>query len=432
MKGLDRRAVLGLASTVGVAGAAGCQALEDVASNDDGREGTVAGDASGDATATDGRADDRGTEDGRGGITRTMYEEWLPATDGGPYFAYAGDAQAVVAAELTAEATTRIQELFVPVPESVLSVAEVDQFATGTAGGGVCTYEIDAATLRDRLAEVAADADVDSATPPEGYEAFADRRRTYWLGGDHLLAGTDDAFLRRMVATKAGDERPYAEALLRIDTRLPDAPLFAASAAPPGLLPDDAGVGYAWNVASETVTLNAVVEFVNADAAAAADVESATGEWPFGAYDVVEIRVDEAFAFVSGAIPKAEFDLLAREQTETAVEPPEASFGVTFDTGSDDRWNGDDAERVAITHEGGDAIPLDEVVVVYANRPVDRLDRIESTPPSGETWTAGGTWTLSNASSEAAFAIGETLFVTWIGPDGGASHVLATDTVTTY
>lgn len=432
MKGLDRRAVLGLASTVGVAGVAGCQALADVASNDDGRDETVAGDASGDATATDGPADDRGTEDGRDGITRTMYEEWLPAPDGGPYFAYAGDAQAVVAAELTAEATTRIQELFVPVPESVLSVAEVDRFATGTAGGGVCTYEIDAATLRDRLAEVAADADVDSATPPEGYEAFADRRRTYWLGGDHLLAGTDDAFLRRMVATKAGDERPYAGALFGIDTRLPDAPLFAASAASPGLLPDDAGVGYAWNVASETVTLNAVVEFANADAAAAADVESATGEWPFGAYDVVEIRVDEAFASVSGAIPKAEFDLLAREQTETTVEPPEASFGVTFDTGSDDRWNGDDAERIAITHEGGDAIPLDEVVVVYANRPVDRLDRIESTPPSGETWTAGGTWTLSNASSEAAFAIGETLFVTWIGPDGGASHVVATDTVTTY
>lgn len=432
MKGLDRRAVLGLASTVGVAGVAGCQALEDIASNDDGSDGKPAADGSGDATATDGPADGRGTDDERSGITRTMYEEWLPAPGGGPYFAYAGDAQAVVAAELTADATTRVQEVFLPVPESVLSVSEVDRFATGTAGGGVCTYEVDGTTLRDRLAEAAADADVDPATPPEGYEAFGDRRRTYWLGGDHLLAGTDDAFLRRMVATKAGDERPYVGSLFDIETRLPHGPLFAASAGSPGLLSDDAGVGYAWTFQGETVTLNAVVEFADANAAAAADVESATAEWPFGAYDVFQTRVDERFASVSGSIPKSEFDLLARGEPDTAVDPPEASFSVTFDTGSDDQWNGDDAERIAITHEGGDVIPLDEVVLVYANRPVERLDSIESTPPSGDTWTAGGTWTLSNASSEAAFAIGETLFVTWIGPNGEASHALSKDTVTTY
>lgn len=40
-------------------------------------------------------------------------------------------------------------------------------------------------------------------------------------------------------------------------------------------------------------------------------------------------------------------------------------------------------------------------------------------------------WTLSNATGEPAFAIGKTLVVPWVGPDGEAAHELASDIVTT-
>lgn len=427
MERFDRRTVLGLASTVGVGALAGCQALEDVASNDDGRRGTRPGDEAGGTTTTEGSAEGQGSGDGAG---TSLYEEWLPAPEDGPYFAYAGDAQAVAAADLSAEATARIQNIFLPVSESVLTVPEVGEFANGTAGG-VCTYEIGATTVRDRLVELASGYDVEPSTPPAGYEAFGIPTRTYWLSADHLLAADDEAFIDRMVATKTGGELPYSGALSDLDSRLPESPLFAASTESPSLFPDDAGIGYAWRFGTDAVTFAMVVEFEDQDAASRADVESATGEWPLGAYDVTQTRVDGQFAYFSGSIPKAEFDVLAREDPGTTVAPPEASFGITFDTGSDDEWDGDDAERITITHEGGDAIPLDEVVLVYANRPVAQLDRIASTPPGGDEWRAGGTWTLSNATAEPAFAIGKTLLVVWVGPDGDGTHVLARDNVTT-
>lgn len=432
MKGFDRRSLLAWASTAGAAALAGCQALDGLASTDDSGGSSGGGD---DAGTTEPDETTNGREDAgeRGGTAgQSLYEDWLPAPESAPYFAYAGDAQAVAAADLPDEATTRVQEILLPVPERVLSIPEVGAFATGTAGGGVCTFEVPRATLRDRLAGAASD-DAAAASPPDGYEAFATRRRTYWLGPDHLLAGREASFLERMAATQAGEGSTYALLLTNLVRRLPTGSLLAASRASTATFEDDTGIAHVWDFTGDAVTLDMVVEFEDADAAAALDVDAATNDWPLGAYDVSQARVDGQFAHFTGTIPTAEFDLLAREETTTAattVAPPEASFGMEFDPGSDDEWDGDDDERITITHEGGDAIPLDETVLVYGSRPVPQLESIASTPPGGDAWRAGETWTLSNATAEPAFDIGTTVFVIWIGPDGNASHVLARDIVT--
>ncbi|WP_227130844.1 hypothetical protein [Halorubellus salinus] len=57
------------------------------------------------------------------------------------------------------------------------------------------------------------------------------------------------------------------------------------------------------------------------------------------------------------------------------------------------------------------------------------LEDVASNDDEGNEGRPGGG--TGGVTADPAFAIGETVFVTWVGPDGEAAHVLASDNVTT-
>ena len=111
---------------------------------------------------------------------------------------------------------------------------------------------------------------------------------------------------------------------------------------------------------------------------------------------------------------------------------PQASLAFDFDKGDDDSWGGGNAsaDEINIKHEGGGAINVNQITVKYDGTDVS-TGGVDSTPPTGDTWTAGESWTLQDADSDESnnFASSKKITVTWTASSGDSSQILKEGTL---
>jgi len=108
---------------------------------------------------------------------------------------------------------------------------------------------------------------------------------------------------------------------------------------------------------------------------------------------------------------------------------PQASLAFDFDKGDDDSWGGGNAsaDEINIKHEGGGAINVNQITVKYDGTDVSTGGVDSSSPPTGDTWTAGESWTLQDASNN--FASSKKITVTWTASSGDSSQILKEGTL---
>ena len=120
---------------------------------------------------------------------------------------------------------------------------------------------------------------------------------------------------------------------------------------------------------------------------------------------------------------------------------PQASLAFDFDKGDDDSWGGGaavgdaNADEINIKHEGGGAINVNQITVKYDGTDVSTGGVNSSSPPTGDTWTAGESWTLQDASNRTLqdasnnFASSKKITVTWTASSGDSSQILKEGTL---
>ena len=454
----NRRDLLALAGATATSIAAGCLSTgegEFSTTSTDDDESTTTDDA---ADATDEPAD---TTSGAGEATATVdgafaATTWLPApgSDFDPYLGFAGDLAALRDADVTENALRRTTGTTLVLPADVLAGDEVVELATVQPLGTVCTFTPETAEVRSRLAATAAAAtrtttvaagttagDDGDATEtktrtaatasrvdaPDGYEGYETRRAVCWLGADHLLYGPTREFVRAMYDARAGDRDRYAANadVSAVLDAAGDADLLAVAARSQQVVADASAFTYAWRF-GDTVELTVPFAFPDADASDP-DAVASLGEYAgFAEYERTDVRTDGRVVTFTGDIGVDEFDLLERDDgggTATAGgdAAPQVSFSFEYHQG-----DGDAEERVVVTHQGGDNVDLANVALHYDGSDVAKSDAFASTKPTGETWAAGGEWTLRVDGDAAAFESDATLQVVWTGDDGGRSAVIAT------
>ncbi|WP_227130843.1 type IV pilin N-terminal domain-containing protein [Halorubellus salinus] len=413
------------------------------------------------STTTNGPAD---TTTG-GGATATIDGEfsapaWLPGEstlDAEPLFVFAGDLDAPRDAGVDGQVLARMYETTLAVPGDILAGDDVVEFASLQGYATACTFDLPASEVRDRLAHAAAAtatagegtavgtaADGDDtetagdAEPPEptgdapdGYEEYVTTDGVCWLGADHLLFGETRALVDAMFDARAGDVDRYAsnpdfEAVL---DAADDVDLLGGTAHSQQVVSSASAYAYAWRFGDR---VDLVAPFAFDDAASIdADAVASLGDWAgFAEYEQTDVTTDGRVVTFTGELPVGEFDLLERD--DGGRDPsggddatPQVSFAFEYDQGGDGEWDGDAAERVVLTHQGGDNVDLANVAVHYDGTDVATSDAIESTRPNGDTWAAGGQWTLQAATADATFESGATLQVVWTADDGGRSAVIA-------
>lgn len=469
-----RRDLLATAAGTATTLAAGCLATDD--------ESTAPTD--GDDTATTTRGDTPATTaEGPAGPTATVdgaFEAtaWLPApsdVQAGAYFAFAGDVTAPADAGVPEDARTRTRETFVGLPGDVLDVADVAEVATAQSIGSVCTFDAATSEVRERLAAAAANSDgpgggtptatagegtaaggsgstttetdatsgdsnsgSTTSTPspvtgdaPEGYLGYATDLGVYWLGADHVLYGRREPAVRAMYDARAGDVERYASNpdVAAVLDAADGADLLAFAARSQRAVESASAFAYAWRF-GDVVELAAPFAFpdeASTDADAVAGLADLAG---FFEYDATDVTTSGRVVTLTGELPVSEYDLLERDDggenpggsDETA---PQVAFEFEFHRGKDAEWDGDEEERVVLTHTGGDNLALDTVVVEYDGTAVADRDAFASTEPAGDDWQAGGEWTIRASGADATFQSDATLRVIWTSDDGGSSAVIA-------
>jgi hypothetical protein len=448
-----RRDLLALAGTTATTLAAGCL------STDEGEPSTTTDD---DQTTTDGPAD---TAAGAGGATATVDGEftatkWLPAPDAleaEAFFIFAGDLDAPRDAGVGRAALQRTYSTMLPIPDDALAPDSVTEFASLQGYATACRYDAPTTEVRDGLAGLAAAAGPtatagegtstasttageptdDGATPqptgdaPDGYEGYATDDGVFWVGADHLLFGEHRRFVAAMYDAHVGDVTRYASnaALEAVLDAAGDVDLVGATATSHQVVSSAAAYAYAWQF-GDRVDLVAPFAFEDAAATDADAVAGLTDLAGFAEYESVDVAVDGRVVTLTGDLPVAEFDLLERD--DGGENPggggrttPQVAFEFEFERGDDGEWNGDDEERVVLTHNGGDNVDLDAVSVQYDGTAVADRDGFTGTDPTGDTWAAGGEWTIRATGADATFESDATVRVVWSNDDGSQSAVLA-------
>ncbi|WP_323676999.1 hypothetical protein [Halorubellus sp. PRR65] len=451
----QRRDLLALAGAAATTLAAGCLAT------DEGESPTTSSDDDG-TTTTDGPAD---TTAGTGGATATVDGEfaaatWLPAPDAleaEAFFVFAGDLDAPRDAGVGARALQRTYTTMVPVPDDVLDGDDVTEFASLQGYATACRYDAPTTEVRDALASLAAAAGPtatagegtsaasmteDEATDdgarsqptgdaPDGYEGYVTDDGVCWLGADHLLFGRHRRLVAAMSDAREGDVDRYASNadLAAVLDATGDVDLVGATATSHQVVSSASAYAYGWRF-DDRVDL--VASFAFEDAAATdADAVASLGERAgFAEYEHGDVTTDGRVATFTGDLPVADFDLLKRDdggRTATANRGgmPQVSFAFDAELGDDGEWDGDDDERVVVTHHGGDHVDLANVALRYEGSDVADTDAFASTRPPGDTWTAGGEWTLRAATADATFESDATVQVVWTSDGGDRSAVLA-------
>jgi hypothetical protein len=416
--------------------------------------------------------DDRTTETdaaaGSGGATATVDGEfaartWLPAPDvleAESLFVFAGDLDAPRDAGVDDQALRRTYSTMLPLPDDAVARDTVTEFASLQGYATACRFDALTTAVRDEIATIAGDAgptatagagtsagtttdgertdDVETAEPigeaPDGYEDYATEAGVFWLGADHLLFGRRRRLVEAMHAARVGDADRYASNpdLEEVLDAAGDVDLVGATTSSQQVVSSSVAYAYGWRF-DDGVDLVAPFAFDDADAADAEAVAS-LGEWAgFAEYERTDVTTDGRVVTFTGELPVSEFDLLERDDGgETpggGDRTPQVAFEFEVDRGEDGAWNGDEEERVVLTHTGGDTIDLDAVVVEYDGTAVGEHDGIASTEPEGETWVAGGQWTLRATDGRTVFESGATVRVVWTNDDGDQSAVLAEATL---
>lgn len=413
------------------------------------------------------------------------WREWPPAagedSSSERYWTFYADADAVERADLSGVATERIRRLFVALPSEVLAFDETGEFLSFARRSVVCTYDVEMATLRERLEAAAAEGDpttatatasgdggsgggsddgaTDTGTPPteddgtaagtraaedttaaaasaardfgdapDGYEAYATPAGYFWLASDHLLFGQRAAALRTIYETGSGDRETVMDAtdLGPVVDAVGDVDLFAGRASTQQFVEAATAFGYAWTF-GDRVELTAAFAFDAADGVDRERVAALAEEPGFAEYDDASVSVDGRVAALDASIAIDEFDFLKRPEDDDGGETdtPRVSLAYEVDRGDDGEWGGDDDERIAIVHQGGDSVPLERTTVRYDGVDVAESANVDSTPPEGDAWQAGGVWALTVGSTEFAFESGATVQVVWTSDDGERSAVLS-------
>lgn len=457
-----RRDLLAIAAGTAATLTAGCLATDDgttATTDGDPASTTTSGD---DATTTDGPAD---TTTGSGGATATVDGDlsataWLPAGsvfDGEPLFAFAGDLTAPREAGITDEALARTYETVLPLPGDVLAGEDVTEFASLQRYATACRFTVPTSTVRDRLADVAGptatagegttvagDADGDDTATgggggeprpngdaPDGYEGYVTPAGVYWVGADHLVYGRQREFAKALLDAHAGDVDRYGanQDLAAVLDATGDVDLFGATATGQQAVESASAYAYAWRF-DDTVELLAPFAFpddASTDPDAVARLADLAG---FFEYDDVAVTEDGRVVTLTGELAVSEFDLLERD--DGGENPaggqnttPQVAFEFEFEPGDDGEWNGDEEERVVLTHTGGDTVALDTVSVQYDGTAVGERDGFTSTAPDGDAWRAGGEWTIRATGADASFESDATLQVVWTSERGDQSAVIA-------
>lgn len=440
----QRRDLLALAGATATSLAAGCLStghgeFNYSATFDDQTTNTDEAAGNGDATAT---------VDGEFAATT-----WLPASDvlgDQLFFVFAGDLDAPREAGVTDSALARTYESMLALPTAVSLGDVVTEFATVQGYATACRYDAPTSEIRDRLAArttaakptataregTSADAssEVDStgdadASPngdaPDGYEGYVTDHGTYWLGADHLLFGKRRRLVEALLDARAGDVERYASnqdfgAVLDVAD---DVDLLGGAPASQQVVDSAVAYAYGWRF-GDRVSLLAPFAFEEAGATDA-DAVATLGEYAgFAEYERTDVRTDGRVVTFTGELPVDEFDLLERDDGGTVTgggDAPQVSFSFEYHRGDD----GDGEERVVVTHQGGDNVDLANVALHYDGSDIAKSDAFASTKPTGETWAAGGEWTLRVDGDDAAFESGATVEVVWTSDDGGRSVVLA-------
>ena len=457
----QRRDLLALAGATATTLAAGCLATDDgsTATTDDDTSTTTRGETA--ATTADAPDGPTASVDGEFAATA-----WLPApsaieTDA--YFAFAGDVTAPGDAGVPDAARERTRETFVGLPGRVLDVAAVVEVATAQGLGSVCTFDAPTSDVRGRLAAAAANADRPgggdatatagegtakgddgsttteststrspvTGTAPDGYLGYATDVGVYWLGADHVVFGRREAAVRAMYDARAGDVDRYAsnDDVAAVRDAAGDVDLMAFAARAQQSVDAATAFGYGWRFGDvvELVAPFAFQDAASTDADAVAGLADLAG---FFEYDATKVAADGRVVTFTGELPVSEFDLLARDDGgETPgggdESTPQVAFEFEFDQGPDGEWDGDDAERVVLTHTGGDNVDLDAVVVQYEGTAVADRDGFTATKPGEGTWTAGGEWTIRATGANATFESDAVLRIVWTNDDGNQSAVIA-------
>lgn len=438
--------------------------------------------------ATGTSTDDRTTEEPSGhtttpggGATATVDGEfaattWLPAPDAleaDRLFVFAGDLAAPRDAGVADGALTRVYDVMLALPRDAALRDAVTEFATVQGYATACRYDAETSDVRDLLDSLAGDdeptatagegtradatgdadstgdddsasddaptSDAGTTTPtgraPDGYEGYATDFGTYWLGADHLVFGRRRRFAAAMLNARAGDVERYASHpdLASVLDAAGDVDLLAGTAASHQVVDSVVAYAYGWRF-GERVDLVAPFAFDDA-AATDADAVAALGEQAgFASYEGVDVTTDGRVVAFTGDVSVDEFDLLQRDdddggRTATAGSDsvPQVSFAFEAVQGKDGEWDGDAEERVVVTHQGGDTVDLANVALHYEGSDVAKSDGISSTKPAGDTWAAGGEWTLrvDSDGDGAAFESDATLRVVWTADDGSRSAVIA-------
>jgi len=460
MQSPDRRGLLGLAAGTASGLLAGC--LTDATG--------TATTASDDETTTENTT----TSSDLAALEAFDWREWPPAarTDSSTerYWTFYADADAVAGADPSGDALERIRRLFVPLPAEVLAFDETSEFLSLGRETVVCTYDRPTTELRARLESFAASGDpatatatagggtsggrTDTGTPPteetatqaaedttaaaasaagvfgdapDGYESYATPAGYVWLGSDHLLFGERANALRTVYETGSGDRETVLDAtdLGAVVDAVGDVDLFVGRATTQEFVEGSAAFGYAWTF-DERVALTAAFAFAD-EGSVDRERVAALGEQPgFAEYDDPGVAVDGRVATLDATIAADEFDFLKRPEGDDGggTGAPRVSFAYEVDRGDDGEWDGGDDERVAITHEGGDTVPVTQFAVHYEGTPVGETANVDSDPPEGDLWAAGETWTLSVGTTDFAFESGATVRVIWSSTDGSAAQVL--------
>jgi hypothetical protein len=460
-----RRDLLALAGTTATALAAGCL------STNDGSAPTT-GELTDSTTTRDDAPETTADPDGPTASVDGDFDAsaWLPAptvlqTDA--YFAFVGDVTAPGDAGVPEAARERTRDAFVGLPGDVFDRADVVEVATAQGIGCVCTFDADTSTVQDRLATVASNSggpggggdatatasegtetgsygttrgDSGTATStgsavigdaPDGYVGYATLKGVYWLGADHVLYGRREGVVRAMYDARAGNLERYASNrdVTAVRDAAADADLVAFARRGQEPVPDASAYAYGWRF-GDSVELVAPFAFPDA-ASTDADVVAGLADLAgFAEYEPVDVAVDGRVVTLTGELPLAEFDLLERD--DGGEKPggrggttPQVAFQFEFEPGDDSEWNGDDEERVVLTHTGGDNVDVAAVNVQYDGTAVADRNGFTSTKPTGDAWTAGGEWTIRATGADASFESDATLRVVWTTEDGSQSAVLA-------
>lgn len=368
---------------------------------------------------------------------------WLPAPDAygtEAYWTYYVDATAAANADLTRNARDRLSRLFYPIPGSILPFGEAAESLAATGDAGVATLAVDVERVVSRLNDIVDDGEMtrsSASRSPDGYVEYVSEPSRVWVGSDHVLFGTDATKLNAMLDAHAGDVDRYEETtdFGPVLDAVGDGDVLGGRAGSQQVVEDSTAFAYHWSFEPDAAVFTSAFAFPDTESVNDQQLSALTEEDGFAEYGEFERSTTGAVGLLEASIAIEEFDLLERENDGggggggSSDPVPQIAFEFEFERGGDDEWDGDDDERVVITHTGGDIVDVDRMSIQYDGTNVAESGNVASTPPPAADWQAGGEWTLSPASTDFAFESGEDVAVVWTSSDESQSAVLATATL---